>query len=238
MKTQFINNHLKEECENTGSYSFSLSALHSQSEQEHVRTLKRKWSAFLGWNAGLINSIKVAINEVTTNKRLFWGVVCLFGLAPLSWLVPYLGIFSPTAEQIPGYYYGNVAAYVFTIQFKVVLIFAFTGAFIAAPLRWNYKYGCVVIVALALASIVNETFFIGDYKDFYKMPALVTLVTTLIIVWAAFKFINYAVHRTYHTKAGNYARIIGIIEMDSNWSDKETTLKLLAKEYREYNNRI
>lgn len=235
MKT-IINNHLKEECENTGSYSFSLSALRSQSEPVHVPTLKKKWSACLGWIAGLTNSIKVAYNEVATNDRLFWGVVCMFGLAPLCWLAPYLSILSDSV--IEGWYYKKTAFYLYTIRFNLVLIFAFTGAFIAAPLKWDYKYGCVVVVALALASLINDTFFIDDYTDFYKLRLVLFVPLIAVILYALYRFINYAVHRTYHTKAGNYARIIGIIEMDMAWADKETTLKILAKEYREYNNRI
>jgi hypothetical protein len=237
MKTQLINNnHLKTECENTGSYSFSLSALRSQSEPEHVRTLKRKWSACLGWIAGLTNSIKVSYKEVTTNDRLFVGVVLMFGLAPTSWLAPYLSIFSDSVVE--GWYYKKIAFYLYTVRFNLVLIFAFTGAFIAAPLKWNYKYGCVVIVALALASLINDSFFINDYTDFYKLRLILFIPLVAIILFALYKFIDYAVYRNNHTRRGNTCRIVGIIEMDSNWSDKETTLKLLAKEYREYNNRI
>jgi hypothetical protein len=236
MKSIINQQPLKQKCENIGrrsllSYAFSSLLLLVQSDTN-------LWYAYRGWLVGLSNSIRVAHREVTTNNRLFVGLVFMFGLAPLAWLVPYLNIFSVDDPLIPGYYYGNIAAYIFTIQFKVVLILACTGFFIAAPIKWNYKYACVVIVALAFSSLINETFFIGEYRDFYNIPTVLTILTVFVVVWSAMKFIDYAVHRKYHTKDGNTARIIGVIEMDVPITEKENTLKLLAKEYRDFNNRV
>jgi hypothetical protein len=239
MKTQLINNqHLKEECENSGEYLFSSSALLSRPSQlARVHMVKQTWSACLGWIAGLTNSIKVASKEVVTNDRLFWGVVLMFGLAPTSWLAPYLSIFSDSV--IEGWYYKKIAFYLYTVRFNLVLIFAFTGAFIAAPLKWNYKYGCVVVVALALASLINDSFFVDDYTDFYKLRLILFIPLVAVILFALYKFMNYAVYRKYHTKDGNIARVFGMIKAPGiSAEEKIKHLVKLVDESENYNNRI
>jgi hypothetical protein len=228
---------------------FSL-CLPEDSRAGFLQTLSlMRLPAFLGWIAG---NVKVAWNEVTTNDRIFVGFVLmgvggLFYQAHLLFIHPEIpsaiAFINDPAVPIEVWYYKRWFYWFFTQREEFFFGSCSVGLFLMWPQKSAYRYAFVPLLVACVAEIFYQSFFISDWTHFYRgfftlergWEGIAILVA---LVFAIKRIIDYQVHRKYHTKDGNTCRMVGLIEMNIPWADKEATLKNLAKEYRDYNSRV
>jgi hypothetical protein len=172
--------------------------------------------------------------EAWTNKRFRVGV--LVGMVAFPAWKCHL-FFDINARDFD-WYYVNWVFYLNTIRPYLAGIFLSAGLFFAAPQKWQFRWWALPVVIFCMSEITAQTFY-NDWTDFHQpMPAWELCLLILFSAPALFKGMDYLLYRKYHLKDGNVSRIIGVIEMDVAWSEKEKTLKQLAKEFRDYNARV
>lgn len=141
-------------------------------------------------------------------------------------------------EYLQYFYYVNWTFFLNEVRPYLGLIFLATGFFIAAPQKWKFKWWTVPVVVFSYTQIFMMAGY-NDWTDFHQWLPAWQIVTVLIVSVPALLFsMNYLLYRKYHLKDGTVARIVGLIEMDMPWADKEVMLKKEAKEYRDFNSRI
>lgn len=177
----------------------------------------------------------LALTEFLTNKRHLAGLG--FGMVGVGSIFAYQ-LFSESARN-PNWYYINTFYFLFSIRLWLAIIFLSTAKFLCVPTKWKSNwvvYG--LAVSVGIAGIMHYSFFVYDDISYHSFPVWYVCLFAVGLGIGFIKATDYLCHRKYHTKDGNTCRMVGIIEMDSPWSEKEATLKLLAKEYRDFNSRI
>jgi hypothetical protein len=202
--------------------------------QLRISTMRVALLNFRGTLVVFLTHLKVVLGELVTNKRfLVGGLISMVGFA--SWRA-YLLFDESVRSEV--WYYQNWAAYLFTVRQEIGSIFFAIGFFIALPAKVGFRWLALPAVFFYASEICLQYGY-DDYMDFRQdMPSWQLVTFWLLVTPAVLLSMNYLLYRKYHLKDGNYARIIGMIELDMPWADKEKTLKLLAKEFRDFNSRV
>lgn len=181
------------------------------------------------------NSLTVSLLECWSNPRLRAGI--LVGLVAFPAWKSHL-FFDHSARDYD-FYYINYAFYFNTIRAYLAGIFLCIGFFIAAPLKWKFKWWALPVVVFCITEIYAESYY-THWTDFYQpMPAWQTSLIMLFCMPALFFSIDYLVYRKYHLKDGNLSRIDGIIKAPGiGWEQKGKYLEQLMEERKDFNSRI
>lgn len=210
-------------------------------------TLIRRLHAILGWTVG---KIRLEYAEATSNKRVMIGYVMMavgasFYEAHLLFIHPAmpspLAFINEIEVPIEVWYYKRWYYWFFTMRTEFLIIFGGIALFLRMPTKWGYRYMIAPVVAYMIAEIVYQSFYCTHYTHFYSWwtpeRGVQYLIVVIVFGYAAFKALDYTAYRNYHLKDGTVCRLVGVIEMDLPWSEKEKSLKLLAKEFRDLNAR-
>jgi hypothetical protein len=178
--------------------------------------------------------IKTSSIEAWSNKRFRAGV--FVGLVALpAWKCHQF--FDINARDY-NWYFLNWVFYLHDIRPYIVGFFLATGLFIGCPQKWSFRWFALPIAVFC----VTEIYQISGYTDWthfhQEMPSWQYWLLVLVTIPPVLFSMNYLLYRKYHLKDGNTCRMVGVIEMDLPWEKKEEILKGLAKEFRDYNNRV
>jgi hypothetical protein len=184
--------------------------------------------------AGRLAYLRLSLQEALANKRFLVGG--LIGMMALpAWKCH---LFFDINARNPEFYYVNWAFFFNTIHQELVIILVSVGAFIALPSKVGFRWLAIPLVYLNATDIYLQYFY-TDWSDFYKdMPSWQVWSLFAISIVPVLFALDYLVYRNAHLRRGNHCRLIGMVEMDMPWADKETSMKLLAKEFRELNSKI
>jgi hypothetical protein len=136
------------------------------------------------------------------------------------------------------FYYINWVFYFHEIRPYMCGIFLATGFFIAAPMKWGFKWWSLPVVIFCGTQIYEMSNY-HDYSDFHKqMPDWQFFTVFAFAVVSMYFSMNYLLYRKYHLKDGNAARVMGIMQLDIPWDEKKKHLETLKEEMENYNARI
>jgi hypothetical protein len=243
MKTITHNQHLKEECQNSGRL-----LLRSVSSLRLVRLplrlpVQRLLTTVIPGCRATSNNIKVAFDQAASNKRIVFGGVVMavgFVLYQAHRLFINPEIYSPIAfMQDPGPvgYYHSLFDWLFTNREEFLFGFGLTGFFLMCPTgKWGYKYLLVTFITACFTEVVYQSFFITNWNDFYRTPTWEILTVLTPFTYAVFRFGVYQIYLYYHPVARNWASVKGIIKVPGIPADEKIQhLNLLVIEAENLN---
>lgn len=183
----------------------------------------------------LLANMWVSAKEAWTNKRFRVGVIVGMVAFP-AWKSH---LFFSIDTRIADFYYVNYAFYFNTIRGYLAFFFLLTGAFIALPQKWSFKWWAVPFAIFCATEIYAESFY-THWTDFYNpMPSWQVSLFMLFSMPAFYFSINYLVYRKYHLKDGTAARIIGISKTPGlSWERKGEIIEGLVHESENFNARV
>lgn len=206
--------------------------------------------AILGCHVGVI-----ALSELRTNKRTLIGVV-LIGVGVILYNAHLLFIVDCSAHPVPSplgvvpdpcqldWFYHHWFFWLFTNREEFLGSFLLTGFFLISPTKWGYRYLFTPFVACLVSEVIFQSIQIDHWTHFYIPLWSIDrgwqiLSVTLVSVFAIYKAANYAVYRYTHLKAGNLARINGVVIMPRTPVEvKYPLLEQLFEEHENYNARV
>jgi hypothetical protein len=137
------------------------------------------------------------------------------------------------------FYYVNYAFYFNTIRAYMCGILVATGAFVAMPQKWAFRWWALPVVVFCSTEIYAESYY-TDWTDFYQaMPGWQVWLIIVSSVVPAYLSLNYLAYRKYHLKDGTAARLIGVARMKGMSPEQKCDLmEKLALEAETFNERI
>jgi hypothetical protein len=182
----------------------------------------------------VVHAGRVALAEYFGNKRYLIG--CGFGMVGILQLFAYL-LFNE-ASRDRSWYYLNFYYLLETIRWCVALSLSAIAILFHTPIKEKTTWVMGTLVfAGGLVGVVHYS-IASSNEMYHSFPQWYVVLMGLALAIGFVIAVPYLCYRKYHLKDGNYARIIGIIEMDIPWEKKEQMLKTLAQEFRDFNARI
>jgi hypothetical protein len=244
MRSQSISNHnIKQRCARALKEQLSSSWQHLLS-LPLVQKLHR-FPVFLGWTAG---NARVAWYEVLTNNRVFVGVV-LMGVGVFLYVAHLLfhhpEVNSPfafiheTEVPIDVWYYKRWFYWFYTQREEFLFGFGLTGFFLRCPVKWGFRWSLVPLIAVCFTEIIQQSFFIDHYTDFFTFPAWQIWFVVIASIIPVYICLDYAAYRKYHLKDGNAARVLGVFNLPQlSWDEKKPHFEKLNEEMQNLNSRV
>jgi hypothetical protein len=221
MKTITHNQHLKEECENTGSYSFSLADLRPSSEldrfsQRRVLTPKQNAKKILKnlKSAKLLSALtdQVAAIGIKTNVRIILGLGLVLCLAPIAdTFYTFLDRNDRVAQEV---WYYEAYFYLFLCLGPYIKIVVITIGlyFIFVPNETKKIYLLIAPLAPTIGKIIWLC-QVSNNEEYHRVLPWMYMVYGVFAVLAVLLIINYLTWRHHHRARAHKSRMDGLCQI-------------------------
>lgn len=168
-------------------------------------------------------TIRVVNKTLNTNHRLYFAVIFMLVMAPLT-NVGYQ--FFDESVRVEGQYYVNAYYLLYVLSPWISLLMFSTGLFLLFPANCKRSYFLVIPITSAIVKILWLS-QIQNNEEFHQIVPMYFILPASLIAFVWIFCVDWLMARKYHKLDGIIARIEGLINIKADHEVIESQVKEL-----------